>query len=917
MVLLTHVVRKLGWPLLLALPLCGQEATIKRTGDSWRLASDKVERIVVLDHGRLYTKSWKDRVSGRELISQIEPDEIGAKIEGVDISGSSGKWRLLSSRQERRQDGSLQFDLTLQNGVIAATKSFVIYPGSSIVREWVSFRNAGSRPVTIEEPFFLRGGFTLQHLPTSDLLWMTGGENRPGSWLLKSEKLALRKRRDFDSYDPFPGAADSKFGFKMGSATYAPWYALYDRDDKQGMFAGFDYFGHWAASFTPSTVNSVNFGLQVKGYRKILNPGETVTTPKAFTGLYRNDLDNAGNECLDWQYQYLWDYTRPGWFPAIRMLGWWWNGTPWKDPGNTWVGGNGDSASAFRKVFRVADLMSEVGADVYHRDWGWWDHAGDWSGPDFKTMGAYLTKHGMGQLIYAFIYTVDRHSKVAQAHPDWVIKETLDMSNSAVVHYLEALLDSFAARFGPFEWRNDSVPTAPRGNDDTLLLAQDQNFRAILRNFLDRHPGDAFQGVNGGGNDAGYDYARYASSLSFSDGAVGILRNHWASLLLPPDKSSDIPDNWQPDKYDKAIWRGLMTMNFDMTGDTWDPAKLDGVRQLIDIYHYLASQGVAGRWVHVYRPVVAGDDPTMYFERLSRDSTKGVLIPKHLPTQAITIWPKGLKAGARYKVSFQEAVQQQDRSGADLMKSGIHLEKMRPGELIYLNLPLHPGSALYHSPPSPPTDVRKQSASNLGYPGVELRWNSGHDHWISYYEISRNGNVVDRVAKGLYYFDHSAGADLAASYSVRAVNGGGMRSQQTKANGPSARPSTVMDDAPGAGATYSGSWRRESNLQPAYLGTLSSSDQRGASFTFPVNGSGVIWSTRMCAECGVAEVAVDGKKEAIVNTYSADDIFGVGIYSKAFSPPGQHQLTITVLGQHQAPRGHGTRIYNDGVRITP
>jgi hypothetical protein len=68
-------------------------------------------------------------------------------------------------------------------------------------------------------------------------------------------------------------------------------------------------------------------------------------------------------------------------------------------------------------------------------------------------------------------------------------------------------------------------------------------------------------------DEAGYDYARYASTVSFSDGAVGIVRNYYASLLLPPAKTSDIPDVWNPDKCDKATWRGLLCINFDMTGD--------------------------------------------------------------------------------------------------------------------------------------------------------------------------------------------------------------------------------------------------------------------------------------------------------------------------------------------------------------
>ena len=96
----------------------------------------------------------------------------------------------------------------------------------------------------------------------------------------------------------------------------------------------------------------MNARFRVAGYEKTLQPGESLTTPLAFVGLFQKDLDEAGNECLDWQYAYLWDYTRPGWFPGIRMLGWWWKGTPWKIPPTLGTGSNGDTASAFRKVFR-------------------------------------------------------------------------------------------------------------------------------------------------------------------------------------------------------------------------------------------------------------------------------------------------------------------------------------------------------------------------------------------------------------------------------------------------------------------------------------------------------------------------------------------------------------------------------------
>jgi hypothetical protein len=163
----------------------------------------------------------------------------------------------------------------------------------------------------------------------------------------------------------------------------------------------------------------------------------------------------------------------------------------------------------------------------------------------------------------------------------------------------------------------------------------------------------------------------------------------------------------------------------------------------------------------VYRPQVSGDDPTMYFQRLSRDGNRGIVIPKHVAPGPVTVRPKGLNPSAEYLVSFQESDRQERRSGSDIMQAGIHLEKMAPGELVYLNLPNHPGSKLYKSPPSAPAEVRKQTAVNMGYPGVELTWKPSRDqHWLSYYEVLRDTAVVDKVAKGTYYFDHSAGASL-------------------------------------------------------------------------------------------------------------------------------------------------------------
>lgn len=1075
------------------------DAYIRQDGMHWTFGTCMIERTVALENGHFLLKRLFDKQTGRELIDQKNPSEEFAftLANKTRICGTDGGWSLIGFQTNRLNQGEQQLDISLQRFPFIVTRTYLIYPESSITREWSTIKNIGDTSQTLGKLGCLSLTAHLGNPETVRFHWLTGGQNFPGSWSLVSESLpAPGENRSFSGRDPFPLVAlrpedrskvcaneciqmkilvnektvspsnetwlscdetqikspfewsghlkkgdrlafafrqtpggktppaifsvfcdpviilsdgkthkfSKEFGkeqglktwryqafdndgprdlvwneafhswhtttnaypvlrknekewkgirageFRMdksekiwavwtaskdeniqtkgtfacmrahlneptsgGSGAYAPWQAFFDCDTRSGLFIGWDFFGVFESSISVTPSQSVRISLNTESQNLTLAPGKSVETPRAFTGLFRNDLDNAGNECLNWQYRYLWNYTREPWFPAIRMLGsHWLKGGSWHTRG--WLGGNPDQLSMYRKIFRTADLIRYVGADVYHRDWGWWDCAGDWNGPDFRTSGNYLRKHSIGQLIYAFLYTVNPDSTLIKTHPEWARKNGgFDMARPDVVQMMNSQLDTFYKKWGAFEWRTD-------GSWSPDKVPQDQGFRQVIRTFLDRHPDCAFQACNGGGKKFNYDYVHYASCISFSDGAVGPLRNYYASLLLPPDKTSDIPDRYNPDAFDKAIWRGLLCINFDMTGDTWNPVKLEGVRELIDIYHYLHKQGVVGRWVQVYRPVIVGDDPTMYFQRLSGDHLRGIIIPKRPAPGAVTIKPKGLLPDTRYTVSFQESTDSFERKGSELMVDGIVLNKMIPGELIYLNLPSHPGDKRDKEPPSAPPSAKKQTGENMGYPGIELTWDPGSDNnWVSYYEIFRNGAAVDKVAKGTFYFDHSAGADLAADYAVRTVDGAGNASAKTKAIGPQAVPSRVFDDTD-KDLAYTGEWKREKDVFPAYAGTLAWSMRKDAVTELTVEGKAILWFTKLGPNCGKTGVSLDGGVPTIIDTYSADDIFGVCVYRKALTP-GKHTFRITVLNEHgehpcMDPREAAeARVYIDGVRV--
>jgi hypothetical protein len=205
----------------------------------------------------------------------------------------------------------------------------------------------------------------------------------------------------------------------------------------------------------------------------------------------------------------------------------------------------------------------------------------------------------------------------------------------------------------------------------------------------------------------------------------------------------------------------------------------------------------------------------------------------------------------------------------------------------------------------------------MGYPGVELVWKPGSDNnWISYYEVFRNGVAIDKAAKGTFYFDHSAGADLAANYEVRTVDGAGNVSARVSAKGPTAQPAQVFDDAPGHGFTYGGDWKHESDLLPAHAGTISSSNQKGAAAELTFEGKKVLLFSKLGDNCGKAAVSIDGSPPEVVDTYSADDIWGVCVYRKELEKAGRHTIRVEVLGQ-RAELAKDALVHIDGVRVEP
>jgi len=816
----------------------------------WSAASLELQTSVVrhrleLGQGALVRTGWENRRTGTDLIAGRRLADFSFRSGENQVSSDEPGWQVAEPVCQRGAHGELQVSVALARDGWQVTRHYVVYPGLSLVRGWLEIANRGNEPRTRTDPPIV----SLQSASaTPELLWMSGAEQFGDSWRLRTEPLSATPRV-FDSYDVPPNAGNA------GLAGDGVDARVMLNDQVVWPAQGWAHSAHANDPQTHDVTVDVKEGDQVLF---VLGRAEQMTcdtTEWDPVVTYADGQSFRASEGFSttqgqggWRYLYLGDDG------ARREL--------------TYADVPGRYGQRWRLDVNIIEPF--VSANEMH--------------PDPR-----------GCAVRSF--TAPRAGRVT-------IRGTLRNTGNGAPPGpgfrmgTQTYAPWFCVKAG------DAGAAAYAGFD---CMAQ-QGFMEVLRRFLDAHPECAFQGVNGGGRALNWEYLSYASGFQFTDGQAGALADYYASYLFPPDKINNMPDIWDPAKYDPATWRGLLCSNFDLTGDTFDPAKLEGLRDVIDVYHYLQARGVVGRWVRVYHPVIDGDDNTMYLQRLSWDRQRGIVITKHKIEGTVTIRPKGLVEDQRYQVCFHDSPAAFERTGRELRDPGLTLTDPPPGELIYLNLLDHPGNRVDKTPPSAPTDVRCAVARQRGVPGVEVTWRPATDEsWLSHYQLRRDGALLDRIAKGCFYFNHSAGADPAARYAVVAVDGAGNSSAAAVTPDTDLTRRRILDGTNGGGIAFEGEWHRERGFPPAPDAPLPSAAGAGAAFTVRFTGRSVTWHSCLGAEGGLARVTLDNDQPETVTCYAADEIPGWPLFERQWPTAGPHALRVDVLGQPD-PRGAGTLV---------
>ena len=650
---------------------------------------------------------------------------------------------------------SVMLKLILAKGNCDMEVHLTAYPKTPIIRLDTFLTNTSKK--TIELPDYIPF-----QLPVDTV-------NTPGTlyWMANHGSISLMQEKITAGYDQVLNGS--------ATAPLLPWMGL-TTGNRGGVFISLEYIGRWVLKAASQDERIVELSSNVSDLVDYqLMPGERISLPSVVLGVFENTLDDMSRHIYHWQYEYMWDLTNYDHYAKSRWATeWFMSGLCLQDQFT------GRLASGMEGVENACDM----GYEMLWDDAGWTTdqptpgtlNPNFWKprdGPDFSSLLQVVEKHGMDWNL-------------------WIAGDT-DIGQ----------LSNYVGSWGNFEWRTDSVSFPS--------FAIERRWKEMVEEWLIRHPRCAYHTCSFGGTYAHtFDIQRLSTINYFADYGRSDETNYYASLLDTPDKWLDVVTMWggmgvfHPDtgrntlsfsvmwafithQYDAAqrrhndLYHALLTPAAK-TGDLHDSLSLwpnashsydrEAVRRNAEIYRYLVSQGVAGRWSFVERPKVEGDHPIYYFQRISYDRKRSCIILKHRTDTSITIFPKGLIENQEYAVGFENSVKLINRSGNDLMTNGIYIKRQKPADMIYLGLPNMPGNQSDAVDPAPPGCALKRYETNLGYSGIGIYWSAGTDNnWISYYEIARDGQVIGRAATGTFYFDRSIGYNLNATYTVRTIDG--------------------------------------------------------------------------------------------------------------------------------------------------
>ena len=751
---------------------------------TWTCGTGLIEQRFELMKGQFRLAALQNRATGTEFAARAESDEFRFVFAGMERTGLGGDYKLKDYQISRMSvpkaspgiEPGVTLVVTLEHPQFLISLHYDIFASTprtpmGMIRKWYQVTNRTGQAQPLSEISMNHLRIRNDFVKRMTLHWWQGGGAQKGTNEMHAEPLAGQRSRTFDSMSGAPGyRVDDVYD---GSATYHPYFVLDDPAGGEGIFLGFNYLGPWLTKVWNAGDYPGRGGFlvnaQVQLHTETLAPGASFEAPNSFIGVYKGDLDTAGEQLQDWQATYKWDLTREQYLWATTIY----NGH-WDDPRH-----KQRIDLHTKEMWRIAGICLRTGAEIAHEDDFWFDERGRgvWEGIDWAELVRYLKQSG----ILFRLWMPPQHfapGTPPDTHPDWaLVPKAPDgitgwyglgfcAAAQGAHDYMREFMMAREKRYGDYYYRLDGWVQSPcyAANHDHPCgqphVQQYRHYLQMLREVKEANPGMGLQGCNSGGEWCNWDKLELLENNQFSDGGG--------------------PDDLY---YLTYFWPVAKELEWGAGSNQLDGEAIDKLRQDVVFHRYLRQERVLDRYMRVYHPRVEGaSDSHTYLQIANAENTKAAIIQDTLPAGEVVVFPKRLVPEAAYNVAFRYDPDRRAATGAELMNKGIRFLPDNQHEVVLLNLDSAPGRGTDHTPPTVPGKVELRSETWGGRAGVALRWAPSHDNvLVAGYEVSRDGRLLDYVGIGMFYFDASSGAGLNQRYEVVAIDGDGNRSSSALA----------------------------------------------------------------------------------------------------------------------------------------
>ncbi len=570
--------------------------------------------------------------------------------------------------------------------------------GTQILTRWLEVTNTGSQVAVISAAFTWSG--TLQRTQR----WQD--HLRPGQALYTLGYMATTHWGNEGSFE----------WFDLPDARYCV-DARYRRDrHRHPMFVlrnnatGEHFIGQlaWSGGYTfefdsvtqPMSTDSAaamrfRAGMDGPAPQRTLAPGETVAVPEMHLGVVFGDLDTA----IQTMHEHV---RRSVLMQQPRGRG------GWIESG---IGPEIEITND--EVLHAIDCAAEFGAEIFFIDasWyaapggNWWTTVGDWKENldrfpgGLKPFRDRVHEKGMLWGLWMDAERVGDDSRLAQEHPEWLIKDCLgnrignmlDLTNPEVAQWMEdqiaAVITTYELDFFRLDYNCHGT-----GRVEHDGIAQNHYWRyydaqyAVYDRLRARFPNVVFENCAGGGGRSDLGMVRRFSHTWVTDWQIAprsFMITNGMTMALPPEHVDRLvggQSGYTRAEFDFQMRLLLFvrsTLGFvKPMGSQFNPVLMDRMRHHLSLYKDFVRPFMPTGRIYHHTPVAAPPEPQGWgvLELASGDGAQAIcgLFQLSAPAEPeYLLRLRGLDESRRYRVTSDNSGRTWEAEGSALMRQGI------------------------------------------------------------------------------------------------------------------------------------------------------------------------------------------------------------------------------------------------------